>query len=134
MNKLRRMSVESSGPERVPNGFELCSAFASPFLCRKVLTGDEVSLESEMKSELNVLFPNLLDQVCKTKFLSFRRGIPTFPVGHLSRTDRFLDIVEKEIEGGKPLAYAGDYLVSPTLEGAAKSGKMAAQVLLNKGY
>ena len=127
---LGRVSVESAESSRVPEGFELCVALATPDFLRRFATKDVSSLRLVMESEVNRLFPGLMRKIVGTKLFCFKEGVPAFPVGHLERMVRLLEITKKEIHRGRPLAYAGDYLTSPTLDGAAKSGRIAARVLI----
>lgn len=74
-----------------------------------------------MEREAIELHPDLRGQVVDRQVVNLERYVPVYGPGYLRR---LADLRRREVPG--PIDLAGDYLGSPTLEGALASGQRAA--------
>jgi len=104
-----------------PPGAGLVSATLAPHACDRMWEATD--------SEIGTL---VVDQIAGTPIGTLAPGdcvvhrwpamLPQFGVGHLSRLERFFSRMDRSPR----LAFAGDYLVGPTVEAAIVSGTRAA--------
>ena len=72
--------------------------------------------------------PGLRRRVISTRVCRLERAVPSFKPGHYRRLAR-LRLEQAKRFRGRRLAFCGDYLVAPHLEGAVVSGERAAREL-----
>jgi hypothetical protein len=82
-----------------------------------------------IRPDLDRAFPRLAAHVARVKVYRWPVGSAVFYPGYLGRLGAFRG---GAVEGDGPIALAGDYLVSPTIEGAVTSGTSAAERLLTR--
>jgi oxygen-dependent protoporphyrinogen oxidase len=88
------------------------------------------TLEKELLAELDRLWPGFARSVEFTRVFRHRYGAPLFGVGAYRALARFRRVQADRRAAGRRVAFAGDYLVHPSLEGAVRSGERAAAALL----
>jgi protoporphyrinogen oxidase len=88
------------------------------------------TLEKELLGELDRLWPGFNRSVEFTRVFRHGHGAPRFDVGAYRALARFERVQADRRGTGRRLAFAGDYLVHPSLEGAVRSGERAASELL----
>jgi oxygen-dependent protoporphyrinogen oxidase len=117
---------------RVPAGCGLATLEATGgFAAAHPETPDE-SLEKELIAELDRLWPGFASSVEFTRVFRHRYGSPRFDVGAYRALARFRRVQADRRSVGRRLAFAGDYLVHPSPEGALRSGERAAAELLSE--
>lgn len=126
---LARVSAESTGGLRVPTGLEHVALVASQAFAERADQSAESVVEGSLLDGAEALFPGISARCRVAKLIRFDPGVPGFPVGHFARVRTLLELSDQERKSGRPLAYAGEYLRQPTLEGAAASGLSAARAL-----
>lgn len=120
---------ENKGPGLVPKGRGLVVVFPSP-------EAGERLLEAEPRRVMDTLLPDTLRAIPGVDGAVERARVHRWPhawtlfrPGYLAHLGRF---GAGAVEGDAPVALAGDYLVSPTVEGATISGWRAADRLLDR--
>jgi oxygen-dependent protoporphyrinogen oxidase len=88
------------------------------------------TLEKELLAEVDRLWPGFANGVEFTRVFRHRFGAPRFDVGAYRSLARFRRVQADRRAAGRRLAFAGDYLVHPSLEGAVRAGEGAAADLL----
>ncbi len=91
------------------------------------------TLEKDLITELDGHWPGFASSVEFTRVFRSRFGAPRFDVGAYRRLARFRRVQTDRLATGRRLAFAGDYLVHPSPEGAVRSGEQAAAALLGPG-
>ena len=94
-------------------------------------TPDLIAMESRdvldrLLPEAVRVFPDLAQRIVRARVYRWREGAPVFYPGYLHQLARFR---EDDIEGTLPLAIAGDFLHTPSVEGSTISGERAADRL-----
>jgi len=115
---------------RVPagRGLALLRATGSFAAAHSEAPGD--SLEKELVGEVDRHWPGFASSVEFTRVYRSPFGAPRFDVGAYRHLARFRRVQADRIAAGRRLAFAGDYLVHPSTEGAVRSGEQAAATLL----
>lgn len=128
---LAAIALEPGGARApAPEGAGLATLLARPDWSRRHLDGEDGEIESDLVGALERLYPRAGDAL---RFAALRRwpaAFPRFPVGRYRALARFRRFEAARRAEGRRLAYAGDYLCAPTLEGAVRSGQRAARALL----
>jgi len=128
---LAAIALEPGGARApAPEGAGLATLLARPDWSRRHLQAEDGELESDLVGALERLYPRAADAL---RFAALRRwpaAFPHFPVGRYRALARFRRFEAARLAEGRRLAYAGDYLCAPTLEGAVRSGQRAARALL----
>jgi protoporphyrinogen oxidase len=88
------------------------------------------TLEKELLAEVERIWPGFGRTVDFTRVFRHRYGAPRFDVGAYRALARFERVQADRRAAGRRLAFAGDYRVHPSLEGAVRSGERAAAELL----
>ena len=88
------------------------------------------TLEKELLAEGDRVWPGLSRSVEFTRVFRYAHGAPRFDVGAYRALARFERVQADRRAAGRRLAFAGDYLVHPSLEGMVRSGERAAAELL----
>jgi protoporphyrinogen/coproporphyrinogen III oxidase len=88
------------------------------------------TLEKELLAEGDRVWPGLSRSVEFTRVFRHAHGAPRFDVGAYRALARFERVQADRRAAGRRLAFAGDYLVHPSLEGMVRSGERAAAELL----
>ena len=115
---------------RVPAGCGIATLEAGgAFAAAHPETPDE-SLEKDLIGELDRLWSGFASSVEFTRVFRHRHGSPRFDVGAYRGLARFRRVQADRRSIGRRLAFAGDYLMHPSAEGAVRSGERAAEELL----
>jgi protoporphyrinogen oxidase len=85
---------------------------------RYIISEDEDKVKDKLSKEVEKIFYNLKDNLTFTKIYKWDFALPIFKPGYLNSLVNFK---QKEINI-KGLFFAGDYLVTPSVEGALTSG------------
>jgi oxygen-dependent protoporphyrinogen oxidase len=88
------------------------------------------TLEKELIAEVDRIWPGFGRSVDFTRVFRTRFGSPRFDVGAYRALARFERVSADQRAAGRRLAFAGDYLVHPSVEGMVRSGERAAAELL----
>jgi len=127
----RLVALEPGGARApAPEGAGLATLLARPDWSRRHLDAEDGEIESDLVGALARLYPRAGNAL---RFAALRRrpaAVPRFPVGRYRALARFRRFEAERLAEGRRLAYAGDYLCAPTLEGAVRSGQRAARALL----
>lgn len=120
---------ENKGADLVPPGEGLLLAIATPDAAGELIDAEARTVLDRMLSDLGRALPELPARVRRARVYRWEDGNPVFYPGYLGRLAAFRG---GGIEGDAPLALAGDYLYSPSVEGALTSGLTAAERLLRR--
>ncbi len=115
---------------RVPAGSGLALLSAAGRFATDHAGAPSETLAKELLGEADRLWPGLAASVEFTRVFRHRFGAPRFDVGAYRAIARFERVKADRLAGGRRLAFAGDYLVAPTPEGAVRAGERAASALL----
>jgi oxygen-dependent protoporphyrinogen oxidase len=118
----------AGGP--APEGKELAMVSAGGRWSREHLeTADEI-VEKDLLGVLQRLHPGSSSAIRFSAVRRYPQAFPRFDVGRYREIARFRRLQRDLRTGGRRLYFAGDYLVDPSLEGAATSGFRAADQIL----
>jgi protoporphyrinogen oxidase len=120
---------ENKGPGLVPEGKGLLVAFVRPDRVAALLDADGPEVLAAIRPDLDRAFPGRAAHIERVRIYRWREGIPVFYPGFLEHLGSFR---AGSAEGDGPIALAGDYLVSPTTEGAVSAGLAAAERILSR--
>jgi oxygen-dependent protoporphyrinogen oxidase len=87
------------------------------------------TLEKELLAEVDRVWPGLGRSIEFTRVFRHAYGAPRFDVGAYRALARFARVQADRRAAGRRLAFAGDYRIHPSLEGAVRSGERAAAEL-----
>lgn len=118
---------ENKGPGLVPEGKGLLVAFVRPECVASLLDRDGPDVLAAIRPDLDRAFPGRAAHVEGVRVYRWREGIPVFYPGFLAHLGSFRT---GAVEQDGAVALAGDYLVSPTMEGAVSAGLAAADRIL----
>ncbi|HEX6558081.1 MAG TPA: FAD-dependent oxidoreductase [Longimicrobiales bacterium] len=113
-------------PGLVPPDKGLLICLGSPMENASLVQNGEASVE-RMVATVEQVFPGTSSHIERAKLYRHVEGYPVFYPGYLKHLRRFPAAALPP-----RLQLAGDYLVSPTVEGAFRSGERAAQALLRR--
>lgn len=120
---------ENKGPGLVPAGRGLVVVFPSPETGERLLEAEPRTVVDTLLPETVRALPGVDAAVERARVYRWPHGWTLFRPGYLAHLNRFRG---GEVEGGAPIALAGEYLVSPTVEGAVISGWRAAERVLGR--
>jgi protoporphyrinogen/coproporphyrinogen III oxidase len=115
---------------RVPDGGGLALLRATGAFAAAHPETPSETLEKELLAEIDRLWPGFGRSVEFTRVFRHRYGAPRFDVGAYRALASFARVQADRRAAGRQLAFAGDYRVHPSLEGAVRSGERAAAELL----
>lgn len=113
-------------PGLVPSDKGLLVCLGSPMENAALVENGEASVQ-KMVATVDQVFPGTSSHIERAKLYRHLEGYPAFYPGYLKHLRRY---PAASLPRGVQLA--GDYLVSPTVEGAFRSGERAAQALLRR--
>jgi oxygen-dependent protoporphyrinogen oxidase len=120
---------ENKSPGLVPEGKGLLVAFVRPESVSECIEADGRAVFDAIGPDLDRAFPRLRRHVTRVRVYRWPQGSPVFYPGYLGWLGAFGG---GAVEGDGPIALAGDYLVSPTIEGAVTAGMRAAERILSR--
>lgn len=120
---------ERKGVPLVPAGRGMLLAFATPEAAPSLVGLDSREVLDRMLLEVARAFPGLEARITRARVYRWTTGTPVFFPGYLRHLGAFR---EADLERGAPIALAGDYLLSPSAEGAVGSGLAAAARLASR--
>ena len=115
---------------RAPSEGGIATLIATGSFAASHLETPSETLEKDLFFEAERLWPGVARSVEFTRVFRRRFGAPRFDVGSYRELARFRRVQRDRRGTGRRLAFAGDYLVAPTPEGAVRSGWQAADDLL----
>ena len=115
-------------PSLVPDGREVVVAFPAPAITQSLVDAEPDAVVDALLPAAEQALPGFGARVLRARTYAFPEGYTLFPPGHLGRLRAFQD---EWLPPGAALA--GDYLVAPTVEGAVRSGRVAARRVLGGG-
>ena len=119
-------NLESKHSHQVPEGKGSLHAWTGPLLGHELIDSDDDVVESRMRHEAESLLGFSLPQFQQRSLVRLRSGLPIFQVGWFHRLqERQRSLVPA------PITLAGDYLASPSMEGAVRTGQEAADRVLS---
>jgi oxygen-dependent protoporphyrinogen oxidase len=125
---LAALSVqENKEAGLVPPGQGVLMAFVRPESVERLQQVDGPGVYAAIRPDLDLAFPRLHSHVKRVRVYRFDAGSAQFYPGYLAHLGSFW---REGVEGSGPIALAGDYLVSPTVEGAVTAGTDAAHRVL----
>lgn len=121
-------ALERKAPGLVPEGGGVLVLYPAPAFAPRVIEAEAGAVADLLLPALEQALPGIGARVTRARVYRFPEGGVQFYPGYLEHLRRF-------DESWLParLALAGDYLVSPTVEGAVRSGLSAAARLLRRG-
>jgi len=114
---------------RVPTGGGLALLRATGSFAASHPETPSETLEKELLAEGDRVWPGLSRSVEFTRVFRHAHGAARFDVGAYRALARFERVQADRRAAGRRLAFAGDYLVHPSLEGMVRSGERAAALL-----
>lgn len=120
---------ENKGPGLVPTGRGLVVVFPSPETGEQLLEAEPSRVVDTLLPETLRALPGVDDAVERARVYRWPHAWTLFRPGYLAHLGRF---GAGAVEGDMPVALAGDYLASPTVEGATISGWRAADRVLER--
>lgn len=123
-------SVESAKrSEQTPDGQDMLKLFTGDAVGS--VGNDDSAVRDRLLAEVARMGPAYLPGPGRlfSRVYRWQPALPEFAVGHFKKLKAFAD---GQIEEGKRLVFAGDYLGGPFIEGAITSGREAARRLLQR--
>ncbi len=117
---------ENKCPALVPAGKGLMLLLPLAEAMPELIGMESRDIVDRLLPEAKRVFPDLGRRVVRARVYRWREGAPVFYPGYLHHLARFR---EGAIEGTLPLALAGDFLHTPSVEGSIISGERAADRL-----
>jgi protoporphyrinogen oxidase len=114
------------GAGLVPPDRSLLIALGAPAHNESFIAHPETAVE-RMVSAVEVIMPGTRSQILRAKLYRHEQGYPVFYPGYLKHLRAYASLPQTQ-----RVKLAGDYLVSPTVEGAVRSGRRAAQQLYDQ--
>ena len=123
---IAAVGIESrKSPDLVPGG-ELLNVMLDGMAGQRLIDASEDSILAEVLPELEAYFPNASKRLAFAHFCRWHEAEPRSPVGRCGAIGAY----RRACSPSQKVVLAGDYLSIPTTEGAAQSGKWAAELLL----
>lgn len=113
----------------VPAGGGLLVAFAAPDAAADLADASPREVLDALLPDLRRALPGVESSITRARVYRWTEGHCQFYPGYLGRLAAFRG---GGIEGDLAIALAGDYLLSPTVEGAVATGEQAAERLLGR--
>jgi oxygen-dependent protoporphyrinogen oxidase len=110
----------------VPPDRSLLIALGAPAHNESFIAQPETAVE-RMVSAVELLMPGTRSHILRAKLYRHEYGYPIFYPGYLKHLRAYATLPQTQ-----RVKLAGDYLVSPTVEGAIRSGRRAAQQLYDQ--
>ncbi len=88
------------------------------------------AVEKSLLADFKILYPAMLGNIGQARLRRREAGIPAFDVGAYRGLERLRRVQQDRRTLGRRLYLAGDYLISPSVEGSVVSGFRAAADLL----
>jgi protoporphyrinogen oxidase len=130
MSSIGCATLEPGLPgSRAPEGLGLALVQATPHYAAAHLDAPEEAVAKELLSALDALRPGLQRAVEFARVLRVQHGTPRFGVGRYRALARYQRVQQDLRAQGRRLYLAGDYLVGPTLEGAAVAAERVAEAV-----
>lgn len=120
---------ENKHPGLVPEGKGLMLLLPLAEAAEALIDLDSREVVDRLLSEAVKAFPDLPKRITRARVYRWRAGAPIFHPGYLTHLADFRD---RDLEQGAPLAVAGDYLHTPSVEGSTFSGERAAERLYGR--
>lgn len=117
----RLMFVSYGFQDNAPDGGVLLVGAAS---AAETCPMDDAAFADWVAEQLGNLHPELVDQITAVRPRRWKDGMPVFEPGRAQE----LNERRHELQRG-PVAFAGDYLYAPMVEGAVRSGEAAAAAI-----
>jgi predicted NAD/FAD-dependent oxidoreductase len=125
-HRVGSVALGPGGDGRVPIGMQGATVSAEGWWSAELIAEglDDEALAARLWDEGRRLEPSLfpLDEAVRWVVVRHDHAVPVFEPGHLTRL--------RDWSPGAPIALAGDWSVYPCVEGAVRSGRRAADVLL----
>lgn len=119
--------VEENKPaDLVPPGKGLLLAMPTPETAPTLASLESGEVVDRMLPEIGIAFPGVESHITRARVYRWPSGAPVFFPGYLRHLGSFR---RTNPEGSMPLTLAGDYLYSPSVEGAVASGTEAVRRL-----
>ena len=118
-------NLESKRSNQVPEGKGSLHAWTGPLLGHELIDADDDVVETRMRHEAEKMLGISLPQFQQRSLVRLRSGLPIFQVGWFHR----LQERQRNLRPA-PITLAGDYLASPSMEGAVRTGQEAADRVL----
>jgi oxygen-dependent protoporphyrinogen oxidase len=114
--------LEAKGTEQAPAGHGGLGICASPSASLDLLERSDEEVSERLFADAERLLGMPIEGVAAGSVVRLREGVPLFAVGWVARLAGL-----RQRLAPSPIAAAGDYLASPSLEGAVKTGEEAAE-------
>jgi oxygen-dependent protoporphyrinogen oxidase len=118
-------TLEAKKSDQVPEGRGSLDAWTGPRLGRELIDAADDTVRARIRQEAETLLGFALPTFGSTSIVRLRCGLPVFYPGWL----RLLQERRRSLTPG-PITTAGDYLASPSVEGAIRTGEEAAERVL----
>jgi oxygen-dependent protoporphyrinogen oxidase len=118
---------ENKGPGLVPAGRGALVVFPTPEAGERLLDAEPRAVVDALLPDVARALPGLERSVTRAQVFRWREGWTLFPPGYPGR----LPELRRAVSGEGRIALAGDYLYSPTVEGAVTAGVGAANRVLD---
>lgn len=113
--------LSAKGTNQVPEGCEGLEICAAPWLGEQLLEQSDDQVTQCLTDHAERLLGRRIGPFRAVKVIRLPEGVPLFDVGWLRRL--------RERRSPGPVVAAGDWLSSPSLEGAVRSGRAAADAI-----
>lgn len=125
------MAVEPGGVASTvaPEGCERAVLVASAEWSAAHFDAPDDVVTKTLLGSLGRVLPGAPAALRFTRVVRHPRAFPHFGVGRYRELRRLRDVTADRLAEGRRLAFAGDYLVAPTVEGAVLSGRRAGEEL-----
>ena len=118
-------NLEAKGTGQVPDGRGSLHAWTGPVLGQELIAAPAAVIEARLRQEAEALLDQKLPPFGTTSIVRLSSGLPVFYTGWLRRLRQ-----RQQTLVPAPVTLAGDYLASPSMEGAIRTGQEAAERIL----
>ena len=119
-------NLESKHTGQVPEGRGSLHAWTGPWLGQELIDADDHTVETRLRREAELVLGISLPAFDQSSLVRLRAGLPVFQTGWLRRLRQ-----RQQALRPAPITLAGDYLASPSMEGAVRTGQEAAERVLS---